>query len=185
MTDAILSDARARMKKSLEALRQEMAKLRTGRASTALLDHLRVDYYGNPTPLNQVANVTVSDARTLMVNPWERSMVPVVEKAILECDLGLNPVTAGETIRIPLPPLTEDRRREMTRLVRAEGENGKVAVRNIRRDAIHQVREQLKSKQIGEDQERQFETRVQSLTDDYIGQVDALVTAKEAEIMEV
>ena len=150
----IIKDAETRMKKSVEAIREEMAKLRTGRASTALLDHLKVEYYGNPTPLNQVATVSVSDARTLAVTPWDKSVIPRVEKAILESDLGLNPVSAGEVIRIPLPPLTEERRLEMTKLVRAEGENGKVAVRNIRRDANHHLKELLKSKELAEDEEK-------------------------------
>ena len=133
MIDDILRDAEARMSKSIEATRGDLAKLRTGRASPALIEHLSVDYYGSPTPLNQVAGISVQDARTLSVQPWEKSMIPVVEKVILESDLGLNPVTAGDIIRIPLPALTEERRREMTKMVRAEGENCKVAVRNIRR----------------------------------------------------
>ena len=139
MIDDIRKDAETRMKKTVESTRDEMNRIRTGRASTALLDHLTVDYYGARTPINQVATVAVADARTLTIQPWEKHMLAVVEKAVLESDLGLNPVTAGATIRIPLPPMTEDRRRELGKMVKREGENGKVAVRNIRRDAIHTV----------------------------------------------
>ena len=181
----IIKDAETRMKKSVEAIREEMAKLRTGRASTALLDHLKVEYFGNPTPLNQVATVSVSDARTLAVTPWDKSVIPRVEKAILESDLGLNPVTAGEVIRIPLPPLTEERRLEMTKLVRAEGENGKVAVRNIRRDANHHLKELLKSRGLAEDEEKKALEDIQHLTDSYVEKIDAVVADKEEEIMEV
>lgn len=180
----ILKDAETRMKKSVGSIREEMAKIRTGRASTALLDHLRVEYYGNPTPLNQVATVGVSDARTLSVTPWEKSMVPLIEKSIMESELGLNPVTAGEVIRIPLPALTEERRVEMTRIVRAEGENGKVAVRNIRRDANHHLKEMLKNKEIAEDEEKKALDDTQKLTDQYTEQVDKIVAEKELEIME-
>lgn len=182
---AIIKDARVRMNKSVEALRGELAKLRTGRASTALLDHLRVDYYGNPTPMNQVATISVEDARTLTVNPWERSMIPVLEKAIQESDLGLNPVTAGEIIRIPLPPLTEERRREMTKLVRGEGEHGKVAIRNIRRDANNHIRDMLKRKEVAQDEEKRAQEEVQKLTDNFVSEIDAVVEEKEREIMEV
>ena len=181
----IIKDAETRMKKSVEAIREEMAKIRTGRASTALLDHLKIDYYGNQTPLNQVASVSVSDARTLTVTPWDKSIVPTVEKAILESDLGLNPATAGEVIRIPIPPLTEERRVEMTKLVRAEGENGKVAIRNIRRDANHHLKDLLKSKDLAEDEEKKALDDMQKLTDKYVEQVDKLVADKEVEIMEV
>lgn len=181
----ILKDAETRMKKSVEAIREEMAKLRTGRASTVLLDHLKVEYYGNPTPMNQVATVSVSDARTLSVTPWDKSIIPLVEKSILESDLGLNPVTAGEVIRIPLPPLTEERRVEMTKLVRSEGENGKVAVRNIRRDANHHLKELLKNKEIAEDEEKKALDDIQALTDQYVENIDGVVAEKEEEIMEV
>jgi len=181
----ILKDAETRMKKSVGSIREEMAKIRTGRASTALLDHLRVEYYGNPTPLNQVATVGVSDARTLSVTPWEKSMVPLIEKSIMESDLSLNPVTAGEVIRIPLPALTEERRVEMGKLVRAEGENGKVAVRNIRRDANHHLKEMLKSKEIAEDEEKKALDDTQKLTDQYTEQIDKVVAEKELEIMEI
>jgi ribosome recycling factor len=180
----IIKDAETRMAKSVAAIREELAKIRTGRASTALLDHLRVEYYGNPAPLNQVATVGVSDARTLSVTPWEKSMVPLIEKAIMESDLGLNPVTAGEVIRIPLPALTEERRVEMTKLVRAEGENGKVAVRNIRRDANHNLKEMLKNKEIAEDEEKKALDDSQKLTDQYTEQIDQIVAEKEQEIMD-
>jgi len=185
MISEILKDAGTRMKKSIESIRGEMAKLRTGRASTALLDHLRVDYYGTPSPLNQVATVAVADARTLSVTPWEKKLIPVLERAILESDLGLNPVTSGEIIRIPLPALTEERRKEMAKLVRGEGEQGKIAVRNIRRDALHHLRDLLKEKEISEDEEKGAHDQVQTLTDKYIAEVDELVTVKEQEIMEV
>ena len=183
--ESIVKDAKTRMQKSVDAVRDELTKLRTGRASTALLDHLKVDYYGNPTPINQVATVSVADARTLAVNPWEKNMVPVVEKAILESDLGLNPVSAGDIIRIPLPPLTEERRKEMTKLVRAEGEAGKVALRNIRRDANNHLKELLKTKELAEDEEKRALDEIQKMTDEYSGKVDQVIHDKEQEIMEV
>lgn len=183
--ESILKDARVRMKKSVESVREELAKLRTGRANTALLDHLTVEYYGNPTPLNQVASISVLDARTLSVNPWEKKMTPVVEKAIQESDLGLNPVTAGDVIRVPLPALTEERRKEMTKLVRSEGENGKVAIRNIRRDANNNLKELLKTKEIAEDEEKRALDEIQQLTDDYVAKVDEMIADKEEQIMEV
>jgi ribosome recycling factor len=185
MLEDIYKDARSRMKKSVEATRADMARIRTGRATTALLDHVMVDYYGNSTPIAQVATVSVSDARTLAVNPWEKKMVPVVEKAILESDLGLNPITAGDVIRIPLPALTEERRKEMTKLVRSEGENGRIAIRNIRRDALHHVKELLKEKEISQDDDKRAHDRIQGLTDEYIGQIDAVVAEKEQEVMEI
>jgi len=173
------------MKKTVESTREDMVRIRTGRASTALLDHLTVDYYGSPTPINQVASVSVSDARTLSIQPWEKQMLAVIERAILESDLGLNPVTAGETMRIPLPPMTEERRIELGKVVRQEGENGKVAVRNIRRDAIHTVRELLKEKEITQDEEKQSENALQGLTDQYIAIIDEIVAEKEQEVREV
>lgn len=185
MINEILKDAQERMGKSIESLRQGLNKIRTGRASPVLLEHLMVEYYGNETPLNQVANVSVLDARTLSLAPWEKSMVPVVEKAIMEADLGLNPVTTGDVIRVPLPPLTEERRTEMTRTVKAEGENAKVAVRNIRRDANSDFKEMLKEKEISEDEEKKAEHDIQLLTDKYVAQIDSVVSAKEQEIMEV
>jgi len=183
--DDILKDATARMNKSIEALRLELAKIRTGRAHTSLLEHVMVDYYGSKVPVNQVGNVNVEDARTLSVTPWEKSMVSVVEKAIMTSDLGLNPVTVGTVIRVPLPPLTEQRRKELAKVVRHEGENAKVAVRNIRRDAMHHVKELLKDKKVAEDQERRAEDQIQKLTDKSVAQVEALAAAKEKDLMEV
>ncbi|GHA00910.1 ribosome-recycling factor [Arenicella chitinivorans] len=185
MIEDILKDAEQRMKKSIEAMRGEMAKIRTGRASSALIDHLTVDYYGTATPINQVANVSVQDARTLAVQPWEKNMVPVVERAIMEANLGFNPVTAGDIIRIPMPPLTEERRKEMVKVAAAEGENGKVAIRNIRRDANSDFKSLLKDKEISEDEEKQAEDSVQKLTDKYVAEVDEVVKEKEAEILTV
>jgi len=183
--ESILKDAETRMHKSVEAVRDELTRLRTGRASTALLEHIKVDYYGSQMPINQVATVSVADARTLMINPWEKKMVTVIEKAILESDLGLNPVTAGEVMRIPLPPLTEERRKEMTKLVRHEGENGKVAIRNIRRDANNHLKELLKNKELAEDEEKRALDHMQKVTDRFIGEVDKVIADKEKEIMEV
>ena len=185
MIEDIKKDAAARMKKSIDSLRQELAKLRTGRAHTSLLEHIHVDYYGSEMPLNQVASITVSDARTLTVQPWEQKMVPVIEKAIITSDLGLNPATAGSVIRIPLPPLTEERRRDLVKVVRHEGENGRVAIRNIRRDANHHLKQLLKDKDITEDEERHAEAEIQKLTDKYVQQVEDLLREKEAELMEI
>lgn len=185
MIEEILKDAEQRMQKSIESLKTVLVKVRTGRASPSLIQHLTVDYYGTQTPINQVANVTVQDARTLGIQPWEKPMVPLIEKAILESDLGLNPVTAGEIIRIPLPPLTEERRKEMAKMVNAEGEGGKVAVRNIRRDANGTVKELLKEKEITEDDDKVAHDQIQKLTDEYIVKVDEVVSAKEQEIMTV
>ncbi len=185
MIDDILQDAEKRMQKSIESLKTVLAKVRTGRASPALVQHLSVDYYGTQTPISQVSNITVQDARTLGIQPWEKQMVPLIEKAILESDLGLNPVTAGEIIRIPLPPLTEDRRKEMAKMVSAEGEGGKVAIRNIRRDANTNFKELLKEKDITEDDDKVAHDRVQKLTDTYIVKVDEVVAEKEKEIMTV
>lgn len=184
-TEQTKHDAEGRMKRSLESLRTEFSRLRTGRASPVLVEHLKVAYYGNPTPLTQVANVGVADARTLTVTPWDKTAVPAIEKAILESGLGLNPVTAGSVIRIPLPPLTEERRREMTKMVRGEGENGKVAVRGVRRDANQHLKNLLKEKKIAEDEEKRAQEEIQKLTDHYIAEVDRLVQAKEKEILEV
>jgi len=185
MLNEIKKDAQTRMAKSVEALRHDLTKVRTGRASTALVDHLKVNYYGSDMPLTQVASVTVSDARTLTITPWEKQMVSAVEKAILASDLGLTPNTAGTTIRINLPALTEERRRELTKLVHAEGESAKVAIRNIRRDANQQAKDLLKEKAISEDDERRFEGEVQKITDDAIKDVDEVVKAKEQELMAV
>jgi ribosome recycling factor len=169
----------------VESLRGELKKLRTGRAHTSLLDHITVEYYGSEVPLSQVANVGVEDARTLTITPWERQMVGVVEKAIMTSDLGLNPTTAGTVIRVPLPPLTEERRRDLAKVVRHEGENAKVAVRNIRRDALHHVKELLKEKEITEDDDRRAQDEVQGLTDKHIALVDKIVVEKEQELLEV
>ena len=185
MIEDIKQDAETRMGKTVDSTKDDMARIRTGRATTALLDHLSVDYYGTATPINQVASVSVADARTLNVQPWEKSMLAVIEKAILESDLGLNPVTAGETMRIPLPPMTEERRVELTKIVKQEGENGKVAIRNIRRDAIQTIRELLKEKEITQDEEKGAEAALQTLTDKYVAIIDEVVAEKEKEVMEV
>lgn len=185
MLDEIKKDTQARMQKSVDALRHDLTKVRTGRASPALVEHLKVNYYGSDMPLSQVATVNVTDARTLTITPWEKQMVSPVEKAILASDLGLNPNTAGTVIRINLPVLTEERRRELSRHVHGEGENAKVAIRNIRRDANQQVKELLKDKQITEDEERRSEDDIQKLTDKAIKDVDEVVKAKEQELMAV
>ena len=185
MLNDIKKDAQTRMSKSVEALRQELTKLRTGRASTAIVEHIKVPYYGSDMPLSQVATVAVADARSLTITPYEKSMVGPVEKAILGSDLGLTPNTAGTVIRINLPPLTEERRRDLSKHVGHEGENAKVAVRNIRRDALHQVKELLKDKQITEDEERRAEQDIQALTDRFVKEVDAVVKAKEEELMAI
>ncbi|HZD54579.1 MAG TPA: ribosome recycling factor [Woeseiaceae bacterium] len=185
MFDDIKKDAQKRMEKSVHALRQELTKLRTGRAHTSLLDHITVPYYGSDVPLNQVANVSVEDARTLTVSPWEKSMVQPIEKAIMTSDLGLNPATAGTVIRVPLPPLTEERRRDMTRLVRQEAEGGRVAIRNIRRDALNDLKELLKEKLIGADEEHRGHEEIQAITDRYIADVDRVLAEKERDLMEI
>ncbi|MCB1629008.1 MAG: ribosome recycling factor [Xanthomonadales bacterium] len=179
----IKSDAKQRMGKSVEALQQELARVRTGRAQASLLDHIRVPYYGQDVPVSQVATVSVSDARTITVTPWEKNMVGAVEKAILTSDLGLNPNTSGQVIRIIIPALTEERRKELSKVVSHEAENAKVAVRNIRRDANHHVKELLKSKEITEDDERHAEAEIQKLTDHYVKEIDGVAKAKEEELM--
>ena len=183
--DQIKKDMDSRMVKAIETLKGDLAKMRTGRANASLLDAIRIDYYGNQSPLNQVANVSVSDARTLTVTPWDKSMVSAVEKAIRDCDLGLNPVTSGTVVRVPLPPLTEERRKELGKHARSEGENTKVAIRNIRRDSNQHIKELLKKKVITEDDGKRGETEVQKATDKHIAEVDKLVAAKEAELMQV
>jgi ribosome recycling factor len=183
--EEIKKDAGERMAKSVASLRQELTKIRTGRAHTSLLDHLTVEYYGSQVPLNQVSNVGVEDSRTLTVTPWEKNMVAVIEKAIMGSDLGLNPMSAGTVIRVPLPPLTEERRKDMIRVVRHEAEGGRIAIRNIRRDAIHDVKELMKEKMIGEDDEHRAEDEIQTITDKYIAQVDQVLAEKESELMEV
>ena len=185
MLDEIKKDAGVRMSKSVAALQTELSKIRTGRAHTSLLDHITVEYYGSEVPLNQAANVGVEDSRTLTVTPWEKDMVQVIEKAIMASDLGLNPATAGTIIRVPLPALTEERRKDMIRIVRHEAEGGRIAVRNIRRDAMHDVKELLKEKMIGEDEERRAETEIQAITDKYVAEIDEVLAVKEAELMEI
>jgi ribosome recycling factor len=183
--EEILADAETRMGKSVDSLRTELTKIRTGRAHPSLLDQIMVDYYGTDTPINQVANVTVEDSRTLAVAPWEKPMIAVVEKAILNSGLGLNPTTAGNLIRIPMPPLTEERRRELVKVVKGDGESAKIAIRNIRRDANGDFKDLLKEKEISEDESRQAEDNVQKLTDKFVTGVDEVITVKEKELMEI
>lgn len=185
MIDEILEDAKTRMGKSVEALKTELAKIRTGRAHPSLLDHVTVDYYGSDVPISQVANINVEDSRTLAVSPWEVDMVAKVEKAIMTSDLGLNPASAGKVIRVPMPPLTEERRRDLVKVVRQEGEGGKVAIRNIRRDANSDFKDLLKEKEISEDEQRKAEERTQKLTDEAVAQVDEILKVKEKELMEI
>jgi len=183
MLDNIKKDAQTRMQKSVDALRHELTRLRTGRASTALVEPLKVPYYGTDTPLPQVANVAIADARSITITPFEKNMVGAVEKAILASDLGLTPTTVGNVIRINLPPLTEERRKDLSKHVAHEGENAKVAVRNVRRDALHQAKELLKEKKISEDEERRVEDEIQKLTDRFVKDIDGVVKAKEDELM--
>jgi ribosome recycling factor len=185
MLEDIKKDAADRMAKCVVALKNELKKLRTGRASTSLLDQVRVDYYGSEVPLQQVANVAVEDSRTLTVVPWEKQMVPAIEKAIMKSDLGLNPATAGSVIRVPLPALTEERRRDLSKLVRHEGENAKVAIRNVRRDVMHELKEMLREKLVSEDVDRKGQEEVQKLTDKYVAEVDHVIAEKEKELMQV
>ena len=185
MLDEIKKDAGDRMAKSVAALQQELTKIRTGRARTSLLDHITVEYYGSQVPLNQVSNVGVEDSRTLTVTPWEKDLVQAIEKAIMKSDLGLNPASAGTVIRVPLPALTEERRKDMIRIVRQEAEGGRIAIRNIRRDALHDIKELLKEKMIGEDDERRAEGDVQTITDKFVGQIDQNLADKESDLMEV
>lgn len=185
MIEDIKKDAGERMDKSVAALRQELTKLRTGRAHTSLLDHITVDYYGSEVPLNQVSNVNVEDSRTLTVSPWEKDMVKAIEKAIMNSDLGLNPATSGTIIRVPLPPLTEERRKDMIRVVRNEAEGGRVAIRNIRRDAISDIKDLMKEKMIGQDDEHRAEDEIQVITDKHVATVDEILAQKESELMEI
>lgn len=185
MIDELIKDAESRMKKSIESLKGDLTKIRTGRAHPSLLEHLTVEYYGSEVPLNQVANISVGDSRTLNVTPWEKPMVPVVEKAIINSDMGLNPATAGEIIRVPLPPLTEERRKDLIKVVRKEGEATKVAIRNIRRDVLSDVKSLLKDKEITEDEDRGAQDDVQKVTDKYVAQVDELLAEKEKDLMEI
>jgi ribosome recycling factor len=183
--DEIKKDAGVRMAKSVGSLQQDLTKIRTGRAHTSLLDHITVEYYGSQVPLNQVSNVGVEDSRTLIITPWEKDMVKMIEKAIMGSDLGLNPSSAGTVIRVPLPALTEERRKDMIRVVRQEAEGGRIAVRNIRRDALHDIKELLKEKMIGEDDERRAEVEIQGITDKYVAEIDKVLAEKETELMEV
>ena len=185
MIATITEDAKGRMGKSIESLRTEFKRLRSGRAHPNLLEHILISYYGTDTPLNQVANVGVEDSRTLVVTPWEKQMVPVIEKAIMTSDLNLNPVTSGTVIRVPLPSLTEERRKEMVKIVRSEAENARIAVRNIRRDANNSLKDLLKDKEITEDEEHNGVDGVQKLTDKKIKEVDDLLAQKEKDLMEV
>lgn len=185
MIDELVEDAEIRMNKSIQNLRTELAKLRTGRASTAILDQIRVSYYGTLSPLNQVSTVTVSDPRTISINPWEKSMIPVIEKAIIESDLGLNPMSGGENIKVPIPPLTEERRVEISRVAKAEGENCKIAIRNIRRSGNSDLKFWLKEKEITEDDDRFGQDKIQNITNTYVGKVDEIVNDKIEEIMTI
>jgi len=178
-------NADQKMQKSIESLKNDLSKVRTGRAHPSLLDQVHVDYYGSPTPLSQVANLTLIDARTIGVQPWEKNMIAPVEKAIRESDLGLNPASMGDLIRVPMPALTEERRKELVKVVKHEGENAKIAVRNIRRDANEHLKKMLKDKDISEDDERRAQDDVQKMTDEFVAEVDKLVTQKEADIMTV
>ena len=185
MIDDIKKDAKSRMAKSIEALHQELTKLRTGRAHTGLLDHVTVSYYGSDVPLSQVASINVADPRTLSLSPWEKKMVPDIEKAIRNSDLGLNPVTAGDVIRVPLPPLTEERRKEMTKVVRHECENARVAIRNVRRDANQHLKQLIKDESLPRDDEKRAEDDIQKITDKFIAEVEQILKDKEADLMEI
>lgn len=185
MVAEVLKQTEHKMGRTVETLREDFIKIRTGRPSPALLEHIMVDYYGCPTPINQVAQIGVGDSRTLTVQPWEKSMIKVCEKAIRDSDLGLNPATSGDLIRVPLPPLTEERRRELTKVVKGFGEDAKVAVRNLRRDANAHVERACKDKEISEDDQRRAEAEIQKLTDRFIADIDKIVTEKEKEIMTV
>ncbi len=184
MIEDIKKDTRIRMSKTLDSLRTELAKIRTGRAHPSLLEHVHVEYYGSLVPISQAANVSIEDARTLAVTAWDKTMVKILEKAIMKSDLGLNPVTAGTIIRIPLPPLTEERRIALGKVVHHEGENAKIAIRNIRRDANHHLKDLLKSKDISEDDDHRAEQDIQQLTDTHVKQADEIVAVKEQELME-
>ena len=183
--DEIKRSAEQRMNKTVETLKTDLTKVRTGRAHTGLLDHIHVDYYGTSMPINQVANVTLADARTISVQPWEKKMVQVVEKAIRDSDIGVNPATQGDVIRIPMPAMTEERRRDLTKVVRHEAENARVAVRNVRRDAIEHLKKMLKDKETSEDAERKAHDEIQKMTDRHIADIDKLLHAKEADLMAV
>lgn len=181
----IVKNAEVRMRKSIESYKIEIAKLRTGRAHPSILDHVRIDYYGNEMPLNQVANVNATDARTLTITPWEKNMVAAIEKAILNSGLGLNPATAGTVIRVPMPPLNEERRKELIKVVRNEAESARVSIRNLRRDANTEIKDLLKGKTITEDEERRLSDDVQKLTDKFVAEVDQITAAKETDLMAI
>ncbi len=185
MIAELITTTEQKMQKSVEVLRTNLAKVRTGRAHTGLLDHVTVDYYGSPVPVNQVANVTLVDSRTIGVQPWEKTMVGPVEKAIRDSDLGLNPATMGELIRVPMPMLTEERRRDLIKVVKSEGEDAKISIRNVRRDANNGMKEAVKKKELAEDEERRGQDQVQKLTDKYVAEIDKLLTVKEEELMTV
>ncbi len=185
MIPELKKNTEQKMVKSVEAFKHDLAKVRTGRAHTGLLDHLTVDYYGTPTPISQVAKITLLDARTIGVAPFEKKMVQAVEKAVRDSDLGLNPAATGDTIRVPMPPLTEERRKELIKVVRHEAENAKVAVRNLRRDAIHALKESLKNKEVSENDERRAQDEVQKLTDRFVAEIDKLLHQKESELLAV
>lgn len=185
MLDELKQDANERMQKSLESLSHQLAKIRTGRATPAILDAVRVDYYGSETPISQVAQIKVEDARTLAVSPWEKNMVPAIEKAILSSDLGLNPATAGDVIRVPMPPLTEETRKGYVKQARAEAEQSRVSIRNIRRDVLADVKSLLKDKDITEDDDRRAQEDIQKITDSFVKQVDDLLAVKEKDLLEV
>jgi len=181
----IKKSAEQKMRKTVETLKTDLAKIRTGRAHTGILDHIMVDYYGTPTPIPQVSNVTLLDARTIVVNPWDRKMAPAIEKAIRDSDLGLNPAAMGESVRVPMPALTEERRKDLIKVVRHEGENARVAVRNVRRDAIHHLKDLIKQKKVAEDEERRAEEDMQKLTDRSTADIDKLLQQKETDLMAV
>ena len=185
MLDDVKKDARERMTKCVQTFVTDMKKLRTGRAHPSLIEHLKVDYYGNDTPLNQVANIAVEDGRTLVVSPWEKTMVQPIEKAIHKSDLGLNPMTAGTVIRIPMPALTEERRRDITKVLRQDAEGARVAVRNVRRDVMAAIKDLLKGKQISQDDEKRAEVEIQKLTDKHIADIEQALQAKEKEVMQI
>ena len=185
MISDVMKSAEQKMHRSIETLKADLAKIRTGRAHTGLLDHIHVDYYGSMVPLSQVAQIGLGDARTITVQPWEKKMVALVEKAIRDSDLGVNPASHGDVIRVPMPPLTEERRKELTKVVRHEGENARVAVRNTRRDAITHLKDMMKKKEVSEDDERRAQDEVQKLTDRYVAEIDKVVAEKEKEVLTV
>jgi ribosome recycling factor len=185
MLEELKTDAQQRMQKCVQVFVGDVKKLRTGRAHPSLVEHLKVDYYGSDVPLQQVANISIEDARTIVISPWEKQTVQAVEKAIFKSDLGLTPMTAGMVIRVPLPPLTEERRRDITKVVRADAENARVSIRNVRRDVLTDVKEMLKEKMISQDDERKAQEEIQKLTDKHVAEVDQLLAAKEKEILQV